>query len=81
MMGRTFLVHRDISAVLEDTGTCTCGMGHPVADTYPHMTYCGMELVGFLPQESCGVTLPSFEPDLLPSSLWDFASLDYGKCS
>jgi hypothetical protein len=54
--------------VFEETDDCTCygGLEH-----YPHEPHCGLELIGYLPEDGTFTD----EPSLLPTMLWDFGAL------
>lgn len=65
-------------AVIKDTDDCTCA--YPDYGGYSmHEDHCGLELIGFLSEEAAVMHGfdPYPEPDLLPTMLWDFSSVDH----
>jgi hypothetical protein len=60
------------AVVMEDYNCCCAFPGE--GDQSYHEEYCGLEVIGFLPEEAAAMHGfdPYPEPSLLPAMLWDF---------
>lgn len=77
MSSHVFGVMSD-GTLVEETDLCSCA--YPDCGGYSsHEPNCGLKLIGYLPKHAAVDPDPSHndEPDLLPSMLWDFSSVDH----